>query len=310
MLTVLYGIQSVAFLSLPRRVNNIYVFGVKIYFMTNRNYETTTDGKFRGVIYKRTLNSPGNDSGKAYIGKTTNEKTRQRMWSNANNASYGGRKITEARKNYGPACWDYEVLEEVVCDDASQLDSTLSEKEQFWIKEHDTVEKGFNGSYGDGNLGRTFKWQNTAKHRDYQTEETRQKISRSLKGHKVSDETKQKISSGNNGKKRTQEQKDAQSSRMKGTVPHAAKEGAERWREANGGSFWKGKKMPDAARAKMKINARKKAIPVTAIFSDGTTKTYDTMLDAATDNDIGVGSVYNGIKNNGTTKQGIKFKRA
>lgn len=278
--------------------------------MKNKKYEITADGKYRGVVYKRTLNAPGDDFGKSYIGKTTNEKTRQRMWSNAKNTGYGGKKITDARQAYGVSNWDYEILEVILCDKADQLESILSEKERHWIREQDTVNNGFNSSYGDGNLGTNFKWRNTSNHRGYQSEDTKKKISASLKGRHVTEETKKKISAANKGKKRTQEQKAAQSMRMKGIVPVAAKEGAERWREENGGSFWKGKKMSDSARGKMKYNARKKAIPVIATFSDGTTKTYETLLDAATDNGIGVGSVHHSINRNGTTKQGVRFRRA
>mgnify|MGYP002508894209 CR=1 FL=1 len=60
----------------------------------------------KGIIYKYT--SP---SGKVYIGQTTNEKKRKRVFLNENNEDYAGLKINNARKKYGPKSFKYEVLE-------------------------------------------------------------------------------------------------------------------------------------------------------------------------------------------------------
>ena len=59
----------------------------------------------KGIIYKYT--SP---SGKVYIGQTTNEKKRKRVFLNENNEDYAGLKINNARKKYGPKSFKYEVL--------------------------------------------------------------------------------------------------------------------------------------------------------------------------------------------------------
>ena len=60
----------------------------------------------KGIIYKYT--SPSN---KVYIGQTTNEKKRKRVFLNENNEDYAGLKINNARKKYGPKSFKYEVLE-------------------------------------------------------------------------------------------------------------------------------------------------------------------------------------------------------
>lgn len=84
----------------------------------------------------------------------------------------------------------------------------------------------------------------------------------------VSEETKAKISVSNKGKTRTAEQKRASSERLKGKVPEAANEGAKKWHKKNGGSYWKGKKMSDEAKAYMKAAQQKRAMigPLSNLF--------------------------------------------
>ena len=58
-----------------------------------------------GIIYCYT--SP---SGKKYIGQTLSEIRRKSRFKNLNR-NYGGEKIDNARKKYGPENFKYEVLE-------------------------------------------------------------------------------------------------------------------------------------------------------------------------------------------------------
>ena len=48
---------------------------------------------------------------------------------------------------------------------------------------------------------------------------------------------------------------------------------------------------------------------VKAIYPDGTTKEFTTMLDAANECGVDVGSVYNCIQTGGRTRAGYKFER-
>lgn len=274
----------------------------------------TPDGKFKGIVYRYKLLTPGADYGKEYVGKTDNQAQRRRQWNNPKNKRYGGSKITEARKTWGVVDWDYAVLEELICDTYEELYVELSKLEEKYIREHDSVENGFNGSYGNGNLGMTFKWKDTSNHRAYQTEETKAKISERLRGREVSEETRKKISAGNTGKVRTDEMNQAQSERMKLADHTALQEGSARWRAENE-SWWKTHPIPEGAKAKMKTYHQAHGTAVLALFPDGSTQEYPTMLDAAKGASIyagykiNAGSVSNCIKNGGTTRAGIKFNK-
>ena len=78
--------------------------------------------KHEGWIYKRTLISPKavdtGDYGKSYIGQTENMKVRNQSWNKPNSTSYGGKKITEARKKYGVGedAWQTDILEKEFAD--------------------------------------------------------------------------------------------------------------------------------------------------------------------------------------------------
>ena len=60
--------------------------------------------KIKGVIYK--YESPNK---KVYIGQTINEKRRKSEFLQVNQ-KYGGLKINNARKKYGPENFQYEIL--------------------------------------------------------------------------------------------------------------------------------------------------------------------------------------------------------
>lgn len=272
----------------------------------------TGTGKYRGVVYCRTLKA----TGQCYIGETDNEKVRKQCWNKpgAKN-NYAGEKIVRTREEYGidSRAWDYEVLDEVICENLDELHQILHDRQAHWIREKNSVEKGFNGSYGDGMEGRTHTPESRAliskNHRNYQTEDTKIKLSQLMKGRTISQETREKISAGNKGKKRTPEQRRAESERLKGKVPQAATDGAKRWVKKNGGGYWKGKNIPAAARANMKAAQQKRGIKVVAIGPTGERQEYPTMLDAAKGTVHNVGSVANAVKSGGTTMKGYKFER-
>lgn len=276
----------------------------------SKKAEKTKDGKFRGVVYEYKLLA----TNQVYIGETNNEAVRRQCWTKKNSI-YGGKKITEARKKYGVrSAWSYTVLEEIICDSEHELNDCLMKRQQYWIEKKDAVTNGLNSSYGDGMQGRKHsdasRQQISQNHRHYQDQAARQKISQSLKGRNVSDETRQKISQKNAGKTRTPEQKKAQSARMKGIVPLAAKKGADEWRIKNGGSYWKGKKMPASAVSKLKAIKQANGTKTIATFPDGQEVTFNTMLDAANACGLNVGSVASAMNTGGTTKNGYKFKKA
>lgn len=151
------------------------------------NTTNATTTRFEGVVYMRTLIAEEakntEDYLKSYIGETTDWETRQQKWYQANNKNYGGEKIQVARDKYGVGddAWKTIILEhtysEVSTDD---LEKKLKARETEKIYEYDTVENGFNGSYGDGMKG----MKHTAKakalisknHRNYQSDEAKAKI--------------------------------------------------------------------------------------------------------------------------------------
>lgn len=278
----------------------------------SKNPERTENGQYRGVIYER-HNKKTNQS---YIGKTDNEKIRKYSWNRKSYKSYGGKKIVEAREKYGtgPDAWDYIVLEEIFSDTQEELDTKLKERETHWIKEKDSVENGYNSSYGDGNLGIKFDEERRKKFGDsmrgrHLSEKTKALISAKSKGRRHTEESKAKISQKLKGLKRTDAQKQAQSARMKGKVPEAATAGAKKWVKQNGGGFWKTHPISDETKAKMKAAKQASGTDCVATFPDGHEKTFPTMLDAANATGLNAGSVKYSIDHNSTTYNGYKFRK-
>lgn len=184
----------------------------------SKNVEKS-DGMYVGYIYGRQLVAPGPDNGKWYVGETTDKKGRESNWKKTHNTSYGGKKITEARKTYSntDTDWRTEWLERVEADSKEDLSKLLDEREDSWMDKKDSVKNGFNDYKNSERHFSDEHRKNISKgHRNYQTDETKEKIRQATLGRKHTTETKQKISEGNKGKKRTTEQKAAQSTRMKG----------------------------------------------------------------------------------------------
>lgn len=276
----------------------------------------SSDGKFRGIIYQYKLLVKDENEGYLYIGKTNHEKTRRQNWNKPNNKNYGGARITEARMKYGVKVgevWEYSVLE-VLCDaDLDTLVAQLKEREKHWIRERDSVEHGFNTAFGEGNAGIKYPKgsRKKAERGDFHhTPETIERLKQTSTGRKKSEEEKLKIGQGNRGKKRTMAMRQRQSERMRGVEPVAASEGAKKWREKNGGGYWKGKTMNDEARENMKKAKRKIARPVIAHYPGGDVKCFSSLVDCYNETGVAPGSITSNLRTGGKgrTKSGFWFE--
>ena len=69
----------------------------------------------KGYIYRYTF-----PDGKVYIGQTYREKGRRKDFRLKNRPYSKGQKINNARKKYGPENFTYEVLFEIITDDAEE----------------------------------------------------------------------------------------------------------------------------------------------------------------------------------------------
>lgn len=117
-------------------------------------------------------------SGKSYIGQSLNIKQRLRThkWRLSSN-QHDNQHLQNAWNKYGNDSFEWQTLE--ICERTE-----LNEKEQFWI---DTA----NAMFGVYNIALIID--GTSKSH---SEETRRKMSESLKGRKVSEETKLKLREG------------------------------------------------------------------------------------------------------------------
>ena len=269
--------------------------------------------QYEGVIYMRRLITPSVDQGKVYIGQTTCLEERNTNWYKSSN-TYGGKKIAKARGDYGVSnsAWETISLEKIFANTEEDLHKQLNERETYYIELYDSVNNGFNSSYGRGMQGMKHSADARKKikenHRDKQTDETKAKIAASLKGRTVSAATKAKISAGNKGKKRTDIMKAAQSERMKGKEPKAASKALKDYIAKNGHGPNLGIKQTPEAKANMKAAQQKLGIKVLAIYPDGSQMEFNTMLDAAKACQLNVGSVASVLKTGGTCRNGMKFQ--
>lgn len=118
-----------------------------------------------GVVYKYT--SP---SGKVYIGQTCRERGRRNDFQEK--GEYGGSRIDNARKKYGPLNFKYEVLFRITSNDSDCVKTKLNEMEQHFINKYRSNEDKFGYNMNEGGAGNVaFRM----------TEEARQKISQNTK---------------------------------------------------------------------------------------------------------------------------------
>jgi group I intron endonuclease len=166
-------------------------------------------------------------NGKVYIGQTVNDKKR---WTNHKSFAKQDEPVQyihRAMKKYGVENFDYEVV--AMCQRQQDTDET----EKLIICQYDSQNKehGYNISPGGDpawNRGLPSEQQPMygKKQSDYQkqkayeshigktfdhTDETKEKITKSLIGHGVSEKTREKIAEGNRGKFVSQESRDKMS---------------------------------------------------------------------------------------------------
>ena len=130
-----------------------------------------------GYVYKIT----NTVNGKCYIGISVNEPEKDRIQKHL--SGKGNRIIANAVKKYGRDAFTYEVLE------ANVFDELLPDLEVAHIAKLNTiVPHGYNLTRGGDGAGSL-------------SEQTRQRISASLKGKPLSAETRRKMSEAHKGKK-------------------------------------------------------------------------------------------------------------
>lgn len=139
----------------------------------------------KGVIYKYI--SPSN---KVYIGQTLNEERRKCEFLQVNQ-TYGGLKINNARKKYGPENFQYEILFQKEYDDIEQAIQELNNKEEEFIIKYDSIKNGYNISSGGESL-RCVMMDNDCKQRMINSlKDYHKNHNNSFKGKKHSQKTKE-----------------------------------------------------------------------------------------------------------------------
>lgn len=140
--------------------------------------------RFSGIIYM--YKSP---SGKYYIGQTIRPKFRKNEHVSR---AFNGSELPfhRAIRKYGIDSFEYTILCRITCSNTETLSEILNNLEQYYIIRYNSkVPTGYNASDGgEGNLGVVL------------SSETRTKMSKAKKGHKVSEKTEEKISKALKGR--------------------------------------------------------------------------------------------------------------
>lgn len=124
-------------------------------------------------------------TGKRYVGQTIDEKSRKsafktkELYCTVLNSGGILSKFDQARKDYGIDTFVYQILCKIEDDDIDILKERLNELEIYYIKKFNSFNDGYNSTEG-GFSGRL-------------SEETKHKISESLKGRPMSQLTYQKL---------------------------------------------------------------------------------------------------------------------
>ena len=117
-----------------------------------------------GIIYKYT-----DPNGKSYIGQTLDEERRKKEFLDLR-VGYAGKKINEARIAIGPENFNYEILEQIECENIASALAELNTKESYYIGKFNTYDNGYNMTMGgEGVRGMVY------------SDELKEKISLSLK---------------------------------------------------------------------------------------------------------------------------------
>lgn len=112
---------------------------------TDQNTTTTT---YTGVVYSYTNTTAGDECGYRYIGSSSNEYFRRALWNSSKTKKYAGDKVNGARKRFGIASFKYEVLATIQCSDPQELKIQLEKEEAKFIRQYNSIEKGYNMSEG------------------------------------------------------------------------------------------------------------------------------------------------------------------
>jgi len=189
-------------------------------------------------------------NGKKYIGQTIKsleERKRRHIYlSNYNPKTY----FQKALKKYGSNNFTFKIIEE--CVDISQL----NEREQYWIKEYNTLSpNGYNLNTGgkNHNVSETTKKDISNTLKQYYKNHKSKSI-----GFKHTDETKKNIKEKNTGKKRSDETKEKlRKANLGKTLSNETKE---KLRKASLGKigYWKNKKFDSEYRKKLSESAKKR----------------------------------------------------
>ena len=113
-----------------------------------------------------------NPNGKIYVGKSKNIEVRFNSYKKLQHCSQQT-KLYNSLKKYGPENHIFEIVEECLYEE-------LNDREIYWGNLYNTLEFGLNLRLGNG--------------KGYTSEETKSKISKSLKGRLHSQKTKNKMS--------------------------------------------------------------------------------------------------------------------
>ena len=133
-----------------------------------------------GIIYSYT--SPSN---KKYIGQTINEIKRKNRFKDLTKIYAGGGKLENARKKYLPENFKYEILESIKFECKDDIGEILNDLEIKYIKLFDTFKTGYNSSIG-GKFSYSDNYSISHLGKKH-TEETKIKISESIKRVKQSE---------------------------------------------------------------------------------------------------------------------------
>lgn len=116
--------------------------------------ENTTTSILTGVIYSWTNTTANSDEFNwCYIGSTIHEYNRKSVFKSTK-SKYAGKKINDARKEYGIAAFQYQVIEIVTAPDETTLKMQMNEREKYYINKFNSTITGYNTAlYGKGQNG-------------------------------------------------------------------------------------------------------------------------------------------------------------
>jgi group I intron endonuclease len=122
-----------------------------------------------GVIYRYyIINNRGKEI--SYIGQTCSEKQRKQDFLNIN-TKYGGSRIENARRKYGPENFKYEILKEIQCQTIEKRNTLLNEYEKYYIELFASFRCGYNNTIGGGGAN---GYQHTEKYKRWQSNKSKE----------------------------------------------------------------------------------------------------------------------------------------